>query len=250
MTRKFFLVFIIFICLPNIFPDNRDTISTLNPPMFSRIMEAQDLRTQGKMTEAIAKYREAITLAKKDTKAEFESYIHCRISIAEIYTYGTVFGKFTPPEPSAREELWDKAIKEYQAIVEEIKGKENWINQEKYPYLYSIKKEAQFNLAVHYRIKGKEQEASQILIPLSQELKPFESVMEKIRKNDPSLKEEMITLGEAGVTTKTRNISPVAINSLSYLSRDVTNERENKITTDMLLHPEKYPITKCNPKEK
>jgi len=221
------------------------TILDINPRIFAKIHEAQNLRSQGDMTKAIIRYREVMNMANINNPIEFESYIYCKLSIAGIYTSGLLFdGKFSAPEPTSKEALWDKAIKEYEELLNEIKGKENRCENKEDPYFYCTKKDAQFFLAILYGIKRNEKKYQSILSSLDTELTPFIEIGDKLKAGDKSIYDKMITLGDSGITTKTQNISPIALHSLYWLSKDVKQEIQNKRRTDILLHPEKYPIIK------
>jgi tetratricopeptide (TPR) repeat protein len=244
-TRVCIVIFLIlFNFYYSAFSKRELTILDINPPMCKKIMEAQNLRSQGDMTKAIIKYREAMNLANINNPIEFESYIHCKLSIAGIYTYGTIFGKFSAPEPTSKETLWDKAIKEYEELLNEIKGKENRCKNKEDPNFYCTKKGAQFFLAILYGIKGNEKKYQSILYSLDTELTPFIEIGDKLKAGDKSIYDKMITLGDSGITTKTQNISPIALHILYYFSKEVKQEIQNKRRTDILLHPEKYPIIK------
>lgn len=225
---------------------NKKTIRDVNPEMFNLIMEAQNKKSNGNLSEKIALYKKAINSAKniKSDPDEFESYIHCKERIAGIYMTGRLWGgKFDSSEPQDLEGLFKKALTIYNEVLEEIKGKEGWLNTVNMPILYTTQKTVQFHIAIIKEILGPEDEAMKMLKELKKETEPYYEIFSKMKNGDKSVLDTKFTMGSVG-EKKVKDINLIFFHSMRALHEQVKQELQDHKAKDMFLHPEKYPIIK------
>jgi len=225
---------------------NKKTIRDINPEMFNLITEAQNKKSNGNLSEKIALYRKAINSAKniKSDQDEFESYIHCKERIAGIYMTGRLFGgEFDSSEPQDLESLLKKALIINNEILEEIKGKEEWLNAVNMPTLYTTEKEVQFDIAVIKEVLGPENEAIKMLEELKKETEPYYEIFSKMKNGDKNILETKFTMGSVG-EKKVKDINLIFFHSMGALYKQIEKELQHQLKKNTLLNPEKYPIIK------
>jgi tetratricopeptide (TPR) repeat protein len=206
--------------------------------------DAQELKRSGDLTSAVLKYRRATDLTSGHSEKEWqEAHVFARTQAAAILMCGTLLGgHFQDQDTVSREARWDQAIREYTEVLPMLKDKVDWIRNDKMPMFYCTQKDALYDLAVLYELKGRNDEAAKLLGSLKDELALYKSIITRGKAGYEAVLDETLRLGDSPTTRTVKDLSPIAYHSLSAEYDMVILELSEGRRKDMLLHPEKYPV--------
>lgn len=209
------------------------------------ILAAQEEFRQKNVEEALIKYQIAAAQCKSAGNIESDmvllgKYVHCLSQITAIRLFGFQFAEKDRDTQQIMEDL-GQAKKEINEIISLTEGYLDYIDDTKYPYLFVANREALFNLALILEAQNDFAAADALLLRLKTELDHFNTLSKEIRAGKgKAIMEKEIPIESEKRKFRVKDVHPATFSSLSGLYLQVEREIVDRVSLDMIFHPEKY----------